>query len=151
MQAVHKVFFSLSFSFSIWAERWNVWAARKANGRSAVRKVRTLTLKHPPLVTPQHKLTERKWEPVHVDHNKVCFYVAFYLLYISVLLFIYPAVFQPELSVCVSVFVLEEMQVFSAGAEILIRNPLCAASKAGPHTVDVETGSKGAQQTCYNS
>jgi len=77
--------------------------------------------------------------------------VAFYLLYISVLLFIYPDVFQPELSVCVSVFVLEEMQVFSSGPEILIRNPLCAASKAGPDIVDVETGSDGARQTCYNS
>lgn len=81
----------------------------------------------------------------------MCFYVAFYLLNISVLLFIYPAVFQPELSVCVSVFVLEEMQVFSAGGEILIKNPLCVASKAGSHTVDVETGSDVAQQTCYNS
>jgi len=71
MQAVHKVFSTLSFSFSIWAERWNVWAARKANGRSTVRKVRTLTLKHPPLVTTQYKFTERKWEPVHVDHKCV--------------------------------------------------------------------------------
>ncbi len=74
MQAVHKVFSSLFlFRFSIWAERWSVWAARKANSRSTARKVRTLTLKHPPLETPQHKLAERKWEPEHVNHNKCVF------------------------------------------------------------------------------
>lgn len=154
MQAVHSVFLSL-FLFSIWAERWSVWAARKAKSRSTAREVRTLTLKHPPLETPQHKLTERKWEPVHVNHNK-CVFMWHSTCYTSqsFCLFILPYSSQNCVCVIQSLFwrrCTEARAGFSAQAEILIRNPLYEASKARLQTVDMETVSDGAQQTCYNS
>ncbi len=153
MQAVYKVFSSLSFSFPF-GLKGEVCGQLEKQIVDPQREVRTLTLKHPPLETSQHKLTERKWEPEHVNHNKYVFmwHSTCYTSQ-SFCLFILPYSSQNCVCVIQSLFwkrCTEARAVFSAQAEILIRNPLYVASKARLQTVDMETVSDGAQQTCYS-